>query len=234
MRNVVRLALLSVALTAFLIDIQEASAAAGGKDRPAAALTVEPLTDAQVQASIDDALHGKRHDVGVTLNDMQTLLLSAMACEGCGVSGYTITVLTPEDYIEYLAVQARREMMPFGLADVTPQMRAPVLHIFAQPSTATNLTGAGLSLASSVHRVVLTDSGRSEIVQPLEVTTGTVESNSALRSFTYQSAGAVFPMSEVARLRAMDAKGEFFIVVVGDIQNKYFKVKERYAKMLFR
>jgi hypothetical protein len=156
-----------------------------------------------------------------------------MACDTCSVSGYTIIVYTPEDYIEYLAVQARNEMMPLGLADVTPQMRQPVLHVFALPSTANYINGNGLSMASSVHRVVLTDTSRAVIVQPLESTNGSVENNSAFRSVTYQSAGATFPMTEVVRLRGMDPKGEFFIVVVGDNQNKYFKVKEKYAKALF-
>src|SRR5207253_426236 len=61
----------------------------------------------------------------------------------------------------------------------------------------------------------------------------TLESNSALRSFTQASAGAVFSIEDVKRLRAEDQKGEFFIVVVGDNQNKYFKVKTRFFAQLF-
>ncbi len=60
-----------------------------------------------------------------------------------------------------------------------------------------------------------------------------MQSNSAFRSFNYVSAGAAFKMEDVERLRRMDKKGEFFIVVVGDNQNKFFKIKERFFKRLF-
>src|ERR1700687_2291117 len=46
-------------------------------------------------------------------------------------------------------------------------------------------------------------------------------------------ASAEFSLSDVARLRDSDPKGEFFIVVVGDNQNKFFKVKSRDFKTLF-
>jgi len=62
---------------------------------------------------------------------------------------------------------------------------------------------------------------------------GDVESNSALRSFTQSSAGAVFSLEDVARLRSEDPKREFFIIVVGDNQNKYFKVKTRFFNQVF-
>jgi hypothetical protein len=46
-------------------------------------------------------------------------------------------------------------------------------------------------------------------------------------------ASAEFSLSDVARLRDSDPKGEFFIVVVGDNQNKFFKVKSRDFRILF-
>jgi len=60
-----------------------------------------------------------------------------------------------------------------------------------------------------------------------------VENNSALRSFTQSSAGAVFSTEDVERLRSEDPKRDFFFVVVGDNQNKYFKVKTRFFRQLF-
>jgi len=196
-------------------------------------MTVATLSDAQVIAAIDNAIHGKYHEFGLTLNDAQTNFFSGLACDTCAVSGFTIIVFTPEQYVENSAAYAHGEMKPFGLADVTPEMRKPVLHVLAQPSKADYINGNGLSMASSVHRVVLTDTGQAEIVQPLEVSNRSIESNSALRSVTYQNAEATFAMSDVMKLRARDAKGEFFIVVVGDSQKKYFKVKEKFAKALF-
>jgi hypothetical protein len=193
----------------------------------------ESLTDAQVIAAINRASTGKRHQVGLSLNDKQTALLSGLVCETCQTSGYTIFVYTPESWIELQAIQARREMMPFGFNDVTPELRLPYIHIMALPSKADYLNGSGIAMASSVHRVVLSSTDKSEVVQPLSESHDTVESNSALRSFTQASAGAVFSTNDVNRLRSRDSKHEFFIVVVGDNSNKYFKVKARFFNQLF-
>jgi hypothetical protein len=193
----------------------------------------EPLTDEQVMAAIDRALTGKRHQTGLTLNDMQTNLFSGIMCKTCKTTGYTIYVYTPESWIELQAVQARREMLPFSLQDVTPEMRLPYIHVLASPSKPEYLTGDGMAMASSVHRVVLSSTERSDVVQPYSESRDSVESNSAFRSFTQASAGAVFSLHDVERLRSEDPKREFFIVVVGDNQNKYFKVKTRFFNQLF-
>ena len=192
----------------------------------------QPLTDDQVRMAIARG-NGKPHQIGLTLNDKQTAFFSALACRTCGQSGYTITVYNPEQWVELCAAQAKKEMQPFSVADVTEQMRAPELHVVALPSRAEYLTGNGIAGSSSVHRVVLNDTARQTTVQPLDVRQDTLQSNSAFRSFEYTMASAEFSLSDVARLRDSDPKGEFFIVVVGDNQNKFFKVKSRVFKTLF-
>lgn len=193
----------------------------------------DSLTDAQVLAAINRAFTGKRHQIGLALNDKQTAFFSGLACTTCQTTGYTIFVYTPESWIELQAVQARREMLPFGLADVTPEMRMPYIHVLASPSAAEYLNANGMGMASSVHRVVLSSTDNTDVVQPLSESHSTVETNSALRSFTQASAGAVFSLGDVERLRSKDPKGEFFIIVVGDNLNKYFKVKTRFFNQLF-
>ena len=136
-------------------------------------------------------------------------------------------------WIEFQSAMANRELKPFSIADVTPEMREPILHVLALPSKALYINGPGLSMASSVSRVVLTDKTKKTIIQPLTNENGTVESNSALRSFTYTTATASFGLNDVAQIRGEDDKGEFFVVVVGANQNKYFKVKTRMFKQLF-
>ena len=42
-----------------------------------------PLTDAQVIAATNRAFTGKRYKIGLTLNDVQTNLLSGLACKTC-------------------------------------------------------------------------------------------------------------------------------------------------------
>jgi hypothetical protein len=119
------------------------------------------------------------------------------------------------------------------LADVTPEMRLPYIHVLASPSQPEYLNASGMGMASSVHRVVLSSTDRSDVVQPFSESHGQEELNSALRSFTQASAGAVFSLADVERLRSEDPNHEFFIVVVGDNKNKYFKVKSRSFKQLF-
>jgi len=191
------------------------------------------LTDAQVTDAINNALFGKRHSIGLTLNDVQTNLFSGLICKTCQTTGYTIYVYTPESWIELKAVQAHREMLPFGLTDVTPEMRLPYIHVLASPSRPEYLNASGMGMASSVHRVVLSSTDRSDVIQPLSESHDEVELNSALRSFTQASAGAVFSVADVERLRSKDPNQEFFVVVVGDNKNKYFKVKSRFFKQLF-
>jgi hypothetical protein len=193
----------------------------------------DSLTDTQVAAAVNSAFTGKRHQIGLALNDMQTNLFSGLVCKTCKTSGYTIFVYSPESWIELQAVQARREMLPFGLSNVTPEMRLSYIHVLASPSRPEYLNANGMAMASSVHRIVLSSTDRTDVVQPLSESRSAVESNSALRSFTQASAGAVFSLEDVDRLRSKDQKGEFFIVVVGDNLNKYFKVKTRFFNQLF-
>jgi hypothetical protein len=147
--------------------------------------------------------------------------------------GYTVTIYTPEQSIELQAQHANKEMLPYSVADVSEQLRQPLLHVVGLPSTPDYLNGPALSLSSSVHRVVLSDTARQTTIQPLDMANGTVESNSALRSATFSTATAAFSMADVTRLQAADPKGEFFVVVVGDNQNKFFKIKTKYMKQLF-
>ena len=192
----------------------------------------QQLTDDQVRRAIARG-NRKPHQIGLTLNDKQTAFFSRIVCQTCGQSGYTITVYNPEQWVELCAAQAKKEMQPFSEADVTDEMRAQELHVVALPSQAEYLTGNGIAGSSSVHRVVLNDTARQTTIQPLEVRQNTLQGNSAFRSVEYTMASAEFSLSDVARLRDSDPKGEFFIVVVGDNQNKFFKVKSRDFKTLF-
>src|ERR1700687_474289 len=116
----------------------------------------QQLTDDQVTLAIARG-NRKRHQIGLTLNDKQTFFFSRIVCETCGQSGYTITVYNPEQWVELCAAQAKKEMQPFSVADVTEEMRAQELHVVELTSQAEYLTGSGIVGFSSVQRVVLTD-----------------------------------------------------------------------------
>jgi hypothetical protein len=190
------------------------------------------LSNSEVTHAIAQS-QGRQRQIGLVLRDVQTGFNSAMACKTCAVSGYSIHVYTPEQWVRQLAVNAYREMLPFSEKDVTQGMRRRMLHVVAMPSTPEYLTGSGFSLASGVHRIVLTDMSRQVIIQPVELGNGSVETNSALRSANFSTAHAAFLMSDVESIRASDTHQEFFITVTGARQNKWFRVKERFFKTLF-
>ena len=190
------------------------------------------MTDSEVSAAILKATSSRRRRIGLMLQDQQTAWGSAFI-PGGHVSGYAIFVYTPEQWIEQQTINAKREMLPFTLADITQEMRRKMLHVVAMPSTPEYLTGTGFAVSSSVHRIVLSDTSRNTIIQPVQLSNGSVTANSALRSAEFANGQAAFMMSDVAKLRASDGKGEFFVVVAGSNQNKYFRVKERFFKALF-
>jgi hypothetical protein len=81
-------------------------------------------------------------------------------------------------------------------------------------------------------RATLGIPARQTTIQPSVLENGSLTNSSALRDVSYNTATALFPMSTVAELRERDAKGEFFIVVVGDKTNKFFKIKQRDFRLL--
>jgi hypothetical protein len=191
------------------------------------------FNDSEVAAAVEKGHRERPQAIGLTLLDVQTALLSGMVCTTYGQSGYTVVIYTPIKWIEYRAAMAQRELRPFTFADLTPGMKEPILRVVALPSRADHISGRGLSMSSSVSRVVLADKTKRTIIQPLTNKNGIVESNSTLRSINYTSASASFSLTDADQIRGEDDKGEFFVVVVGSNQNKYFKVKTRMFKALF-
>ncbi len=225
----------------------ETSIAAAPPLDPAASPQYGPdmLTDAEVAAAIAKARLNPHRRIGLMLNDQETVWGSALTaavsnshCAACArqsaVSGYTIFVYSPQQWIEQMAVNASREMLPFTVASVTADMRVKMLHVVAMPSTPEYLNGSGFAISSSVHRIVITDTTRQDIVQPVQLENGSVTTNSALRSANFSTGVASFLMPDVERLRGQDSKREFYITVTGSTQIKFFKVKEKHFSALFQ
>ena len=195
----------------------------------------QSLTDDQVREAIARS-NGKHHSIGLQLTDQQTAFASAFVAgmnnQQGAVTGFTIVVYSPTQWVELQAALAHREMRPFTVADADDNMRVPMLHVLALPSRAEYISGPGMTYAQGVKRIVLSDTARQTTIQPTDLTSRTVVNSSALRDVSYNSASAMFPMKDVGSLRESDKKGEFFIVVVGDKYNKFFKVKDRDFKFL--
>lgn len=81
------------------------------------------VSDAQIQQAISDGQRRHPGQIGLTLLDVQTAVLSGMVCISCKESGYTVRIFTPLKWIEFQAAEAQKELTPFSMADVTPEMR---------------------------------------------------------------------------------------------------------------
>jgi hypothetical protein len=200
-----------------------------------APLPVATIPESQVEAAV---LQGTRdpnpQGIGLYLNDVETAMFSGLADNGqTATSGFSIIIYSPFHWIEYQAAFAHHELRPFTVDDVTPEMRADVLHIVALPNTPDSLTGAGMSASSGVERIVVCDRSKTNTVQPLAEQSATTTVDSALRSKDYTKLASVFNRAEVERLRDLDKRREFFVVVIGDSgARKFFDIKAKYAAWL--
>jgi hypothetical protein len=190
---------------------------------------VAELTD----ADIEDAILKGNYNVspsaiGLRLNDVQTNVLSHTLTPDYAVSGFTVLIYTPKQWIEYNAALAHKHMRPFGPGDVTQDMRSSLLHVVALPSTPDSLNARNMSAASGVSHIVVCDNTRKIIIQPVVEQSHDVITSSALRDANYISMAAAFNTEEVKQLLGQ-GQDEWYIVVVGaNDSRKFFKVKSKF------
>jgi hypothetical protein len=195
------------------------------------ALPVSTLPDEEINAAILQGIHDPNpNNIGLYLSDMQTALFSGIADNGASAtSGFSVVIFSPKRWIEFLAAVAHQQMRPFSLNDITPEMRADVIHILALPDTPDRLNSVGIAASSGVVHVVICDRTRTITVQPLNEAPSAVTVDSALRSKDYAMLASDFNRAEVEQIREADKKREFFVVVIGNSGiRKFFDVKQRY------
>lgn len=177
------------------------------------------LTDAEVSAAIQRA-DQKQHGlyIGLELQDQMK-----------APHGYSVHIYTSAQWIEMAARTAKRELKPFTIADVTPEMRQPVLHVEGWPDTPEYINGGG----SNVHKVVLADLTKQVLIQPLSNEPQDVNVGNAFRTVSYTRVTDTFSMADVAKVRGASGDEEFYVVVVGDAYNKFFKVKSKMFDRIF-
>ena len=208
------------------IEIQESSNGPLQRD-----IVSEP-TDAQLQSAIQRGRREPGRVHGLVLEDTGAGVMQGLATLAASqgqlkpgtqvsASGFSVTVYTP---LAWVADQASRAAgRAFTLSDVTPEMRRPILRVFARPSTPPSV-GVNLGLdVSSVTGVLVMDIARKKVL-------------SADRSVPIQSgalAGMLseFSLDELATLRH-GYKG-FRVVVKGVGGNeKDFEVKPKHFNEL--
>lgn len=191
------------------------------------------LPGSNIETAIAEGLRERGKMQGLLLVDVASRFATAFAtADNPQASGYVVRLYSPLSWIKQKASDAAKEYRPFTKADVTPDMLDPVLRVVVYPSTPTHVIAGATRLASSVQHVVIRDSSRGQVVQPLRKEPFSEDVQNALgASVEYTGTSAVFPLQQVEQLR--DAKGEFFITVVGTNGDKDFKVKRKHFLALF-
>ena len=185
---------------------------------------LEPLTEMEIREALLQGEHiGVPGTIGLLLDDQQRRFGSALS-QGQSVSGFSVRVYTAKQWLELLAANAKYEMRPFTVADLTPEMKQKRLYVIAHPSTPDLLNGKNMAVASNVQRIVLEEGASRAVVQPLDQETTAVRLNSALRSADFQGMSASFPQPDVTK--------PFHIVVIGDADKKEFEVKDKHLSRL--
>ncbi len=143
-------------------------------------------------------------------------------------TGFSVEICTPANWIARKMAQAKRQYQQLGWADLQEQDRVKVLHVLALPDRTTNLN---VENGDSVAHVVLRHPDKklrqAVVVQPLFKRPFGVEQQNNLGGVaTLEGVDAAFPLEALATVR--DEKGEFLVTVVGEGQEKNFKVKQKH------
>ncbi len=143
-------------------------------------------------------------------------------------TGFSVEVCAPANWIARRMDEAKRFYIDLGWEDLAEQDKANLLHVVALPDQTTNLNVEnGDNVAHVVLRHPDKDKRKTVVVQPLSTRPFGVEQQNNLGGKA-ELAGidAVFPFEALATVR--DEKGEFLITVVGEGDEKNFKVKTKH------
>jgi hypothetical protein len=178
--------------------------------------STQPLSDAEVQAVLDST-----GSDGLHLREGFNLF----------ASGFAVDIWTPQTWIRHQAAVAAKEMRPFGLQDVTPEMRARVWRVAVAPSTPDKITQP--QNGSSVTHVVFRTKDKSIVVQPLTKTPETETVQNALgAALAYQGMVLTFPDADVRELWGPKQDRQFWITVIGDNETYDFEIKRKHFERL--
>jgi hypothetical protein len=196
-------------------DAAAPAAAPAAPAAPVSPLMSQPEALFDVDAVI--ALGLKKKCAGLTLS-------STFASALIGLNGWRIVIHSPQTWVQTLACEAAAKYMPFTRADIAPEDLRDVLRVVAFPNTPEKMSAR--NLAENVKHVVVRDAKKKEAIQPLMIARfDDTVGNAFGAELTFYGQRAVFSLPEIARLRALDPKSEFIITVVGDGDQKDFKVK---------
>lgn len=159
----------------------------------AAPVASQQLTDAQIQAAIDRGLRKEAPSVRVS---------------GSMTGWYNIHIGGPLSHISTAAERAAASYLPYTLADVTEDDRAPLLYVVASCKPPEWNRYSGMHVNPDAKHVVVQAKKNSQAIQPAHVEPIPMEWKNAVGGvFTCSGLSATFQLSDLPQ-------GQFEIVVV--------------------
>jgi hypothetical protein len=201
------------------------------------------LTSEQIDRAIQKgAANRKESKCGLHLTDKGRGFMNALTAMGNGMNGthyatqgggFSVWIYTPEAWICQRSFEAAKEYRVLTHDDLAPEDLADVVRVVAYPDTPTEIRAGGMQQQSSVAHVVIRDARKHEVIQPIDKQPFTEDVQNAMGArLQYVGVVAVFDAHEVEAIRRLDAKGEFHVTVVGDNEEKNFKVKDQHFARL--
>ena len=141
---------------------------------------------------------------------------------------FDISIFAPCDWIAHQASEAAKKYMTY---EVTEEDLPSGLLVFATPNFRLKF-----SYLRSVEHVVILSEDKKAPLQPASVVSSERPwSNLAGAEFIFNEVEATFDVAEVEKIRAMNKKGEFYVVVIGEgDQKKDFKIKQKHFRDLLQ
>lgn len=200
----------------------------------AASAAPRPADEPWIADAIAIGAKQKGREQGLDMQDTgQGFLAAINQSNGSQVgtsTGFSIVAYTPVTWVRQLSSNAAKQYQALAPSDLEDSDMAAVFRVYVQPDRPTFVTGDGMIGASSVEHVVLRDSGRKAVVQPVskEATTEEVANAMGGRQ-VLQGLVAMFDLADLAAVRGPRGDGEFFITVIGTTgEEKDFKVKKKH------
>lgn len=199
------------------------------------------LTDDQVNSAIQYDKEHQKAKQGLYLEDQSKNVLNAInavanmnqpysAQHHANYKGFSVQAFTPTTWIRQKAAEAAKEYREFMIADVTEDMRRPVLYIIIFASKSKD--GEQI-FGESVQHVVIRSESRSKVLQPLKIESfGEGQQNIFGASEEYVGRTVTFSLEEVQKVRMASPDGEFFVTVIGENSEKNFKIKKKHFEKL--
>lgn len=238
----VLLAVLMVASTVVCADEKAAS------PTPSSSWTAEGPGPAQWASAIMVGSKNKGKEMGLVLRDSGRGFANAMAGLSNGLaaynrpfsspsrdvgSGFWLSVYTPLSWAKQRASGAAKMYKTLTVDDLTEDDRAAVIRMVVHADTPRMVVGS--SQRSSVEHVVIQSTDGKTVFQPLSIEPiDETVSNAMGGSIGLSGASVTFALLDVIAVRALDKKGEFRIIVVGQDNNdeKSFTVKTKHFQSL--